>query len=112
MSYPRYEIFKDTKKEYRFRLLDKYKDNILAASEGYTTKANCENAIAICQENSPYDKNYARRTTVSNKYYFTLRSDNGRDIGISKDYDTATNRDAGIEVVKRDGPTKTVVDLT
>jgi len=112
MSYPRYEIFKDQRNEFRFNLIDTNYKVILTASEGYTSKQNCIDAVGICQRNSPYDKNYDSRTTVNNKYYFTLRSDNGRDIGRSEDYNTSSSRDEGIKNVKRDGSTKTVVDKT
>jgi hypothetical protein len=112
MSFPRYEVFKDTKNEYRFRLRSKNYQTILTASEGYTRKSDCLTAICICQRNSPFDRYYDKRTTVSGKYYFTLRSENGRDIGRSEDYNTSWSRDEGISDVKRDGSTQTVVDLT
>lgn len=113
MSYPRYEVFKDTIGEFRFNL--KSAGNyavVLSSSEGYKNKSDCLSAVGICQTNSPYDKHYNKRTTYNSQYYFTLRSDNGRDIGRSENYQTSTGRDQGIEVVKRDGPTKTIVDLT
>jgi uncharacterized protein len=112
MNYPRYEVFKDTKKELRFNLIDKNYKTILTSSEGYENKSDCYNAIGICQRNSPFDKHYDKRTTLSGKFYFTLRSDNGRDIGRSEDYGTSWSRDQGIENVKRDGPTQNVVDKT
>lgn len=43
-----FEIFKDAKGEYRFRLKAK-NGEIIATSEGYTTKANCKNGIAVVQ---------------------------------------------------------------
>lgn len=112
MSYPRYEVFKDVRSEFRFRLKSKNHEIILASSEGYTNKSDCLNAIGICQRNSPHDRHYDKRTTTGSKYYFTLRSDNGRDIGRSEDYNTSSARDEGIKDVQRDGPTQTVVDLT
>ncbi|MEP7376020.1 MAG: YegP family protein [Chitinophagaceae bacterium] len=112
MSYPHYEIFKDIKGEFRFNLKSRNGEIVLTASEGYINKSDCRNAIGICQKNSPVDKNYDKRTTTRSRYYFTLRSENGRDIGRSEDYNSSSSRDSGIEVVKRDGPTQTVVDLT
>ncbi len=112
MSYPRYEVFKDTVSEFRFNLKSKNYEIILTASEGYKNKSDCLRAIEICQENSPFDKYYDKRATWNSKHYFTLQSSTGRDIGRSEDYETSWGRDQGIEDVKRDGPTKTVVDLT
>jgi uncharacterized protein YegP (UPF0339 family) len=112
MSYPRYEVFKDSKREYRFHLKSKNYEIILTASEGYINKSDCLNAISVCQRNSQYDSDYDKRTTITGKYYFTLRSDNGRDIGRSQDYSTSWGRDEGIKDVKRDAPTKIIVDQT
>lgn len=47
----KFEIFKDIKGEYRFRLRAP-NNEIIAQSEGYTTKQNCENGIIAI-------KNYA-----------------------------------------------------
>lgn len=112
MSYPRYEIFKDVKGEFRFRLKSKNYEIILTASEGYINKSDCKDAISICQRNSPYESDYDKRTTSSGKYYFVLRSDNKKDIGRSEDYNTVSARDEGIKDVKRDGPTQTIEDLS
>jgi uncharacterized protein YegP (UPF0339 family) len=112
MSYPRYEIFKDSKGEYRFRLKSKNYEIILTASEGYNHKSDCQNAISICRKNSPYDIDYDKRTTLSGKPYFVLRSDNKKDIGRSEDYSSVSARDEGIKDVKRDGATENIVDQT
>lgn len=112
MSYPRYEVFRDTAAQYRFRLRSKNYEIILTASEGYKDKDECKRGIAICQQNSPYESNYDRRTTGNGRYYFTLRASNYKDIGRSEDYNTVYARDEGIKDVKRDGPTANVVDLS
>jgi len=111
MALPRYEIFKDTKGEFRFNLLSVNGENILRSSEGYTYKSDCQRAIAICQENSPHEQYYKRGQSSSN-YWFTLKAKNGEDIGISEMYTTLYNRENGISAVKRDGLTKNVEDKT
>ncbi len=112
MSYPRYEIFKDIRDEFRFNLISKNYKVILTSSEGYKNKSDCKGAIEICQKNSPFDRYYDRRSTSSGKFYFTLRSDNGRDIGRSEDYNTNSAREEGINDVKRDGVTTVIIDKT
>lgn len=112
MNYPRYELVKDVAGEFRFRLKSKNYEPILHSSEGYKNKSDCLSAIGICQRNSPHDQYYDKRTTTGGKYYFTLRSSNGRDIGRSEDYNTSSGRDEGIKDVKRDGATQAIVDLT
>ena len=47
----RYEIYKDAAKEWRFRLIAK-NGQIIAASEGYTTKESCEQGIASMKVNA------------------------------------------------------------
>lgn len=110
MSYPRYEIIKDTKGEFRFNLWSVNYKIILSSSEGYKDKDDCKRAIVICQTNSPHEQYYDRRTTYNNKYYFMLRSTNWKDIGRSEDYTTTYEREDGIRAVKRDGPAKNIVD--
>jgi uncharacterized protein YegP (UPF0339 family) len=111
MSYPRYERYRDVSGQWRFRLRDTNYKTILHSSEGYHNQADCTRAIEICQRNSPYDSNYVRRTTTAGLFYFTLQSDNGRDIGMSEGYNTQSARELGIANVKRDGSARTIVDV-
>ena len=48
----KFEIFKDTGGQYRFRLRAE-NGEIIAASEAYTTKANCRKGIASVKSNAP-----------------------------------------------------------
>lgn len=48
---PKFEIFLDKKKEFRFSLKAK-NGEIIAASEGYKAKQGCENGIASVVQNS------------------------------------------------------------
>ncbi len=48
---PKFELYKDKKGEFRFRLLDTEGQNILV-SEGYTTLKACQNGIASVAKNS------------------------------------------------------------
>lgn len=50
--HPRFEIYLDHQKEYRFRLTATNGQTI-ASSEGYTAKASCENGIASVKKNAP-----------------------------------------------------------
>ena len=109
MALPRYEIFKDAKGEFRFNLFAVNGQIILRSSEGYTYTSDCQRAIAICQENSPFEQYYRRKQSGYN-YWFTLVSKNGEDIGISEMYSTSSARDNGIDAVKRDGSTKNIED--
>ncbi len=51
-KHPKFELYTDKAGEYRFRLKAK-NGEIIATSEGYKTKASCENGIASVKKNAP-----------------------------------------------------------
>jgi hypothetical protein len=52
VKHPKFEIYKDKAGEFRFRLKAK-NGEIIAVSEGYKTKASCDNGIASVKKNAP-----------------------------------------------------------
>ena len=52
VSHPKFELYQDKGGEFRFRLKAR-NGEIIAVSEGYTTKAACENGIASVRKNAP-----------------------------------------------------------
>jgi len=52
ITHPKFELYQDKAGEYRFRLKAR-NGEIIAVSEGYTTKANCENGIESVKKNAP-----------------------------------------------------------
>lgn len=107
----KFEIYKDSAGEFRFRLKAANGQNILA-SEGYTAKANCENGIDSVKTNSPYDFQYERKETSAGKYMFNLKAMNHQVIGTSQSYESSASRDKGIESVKTNAPNAPIEDLT
>lgn len=51
---PKFEIYYDKKKEFRFRLVASNGENVLA-SEGYKSKASCKKGIASVKKNAKSD---------------------------------------------------------
>ena len=51
-QHPKFELFQDKAGQYRFRLKAR-NGQIIATSEGYTTKASCENGIESVRKNAP-----------------------------------------------------------
>lgn len=49
---PKFEVYKDKKGEFRFRL-KATNGQIIAVSEGYTTLANCLNGVESVKKNAP-----------------------------------------------------------
>ena len=51
-KHPKFELYEDKGGEFRFRLKAR-NGEIVAVSEGYTTKTSCENGIASVKKNAP-----------------------------------------------------------
>lgn len=51
----KFEIFKDKKGEFRFKLIAT-NGNVIAVSEGYKTRTGCKNGIASVRRNAPSAK--------------------------------------------------------
>ena len=107
----KFELFKDSRDEYRFRL-KAGNGEIILKSEGYTTKVGAENGIDSVKINAPVDARYDRKMSSNGKYYFNHRAANNKVIGTSEMYETAAGRDNGIESVKTNAPTAVIDDLT
>ena len=52
VKHPKFEMYQDKAGEYRFRLEAK-NGEVIATSEGYTTKTACENGIESVKKNAP-----------------------------------------------------------
>ncbi|MEW5675682.1 YegP family protein [Flavobacterium enshiense] len=77
---------------------------VILASEGYTTKAACENGIESVKKNSQDDARFDRLESKNGKPYFNLKATNGQIIGSSEMYESVAARDNGIESVKKNAP--------
>ncbi len=107
----KFVIKKRTNGEFQFNLKAS-NGQVILTSEGYTTKAACENGIASIRTNSQDDSKYDKKTSTNGKYYFNLKAGNGQIIGTSEMYESASGRDNGIESVKSNAPSAEVEDLT
>lgn len=112
MSGSKFQIFKDRRGEFRFRLLATNCQIILHASEGYTSKQGAQTGIASVKVNSPLDHRYLKTKTKDNKYFFALKAANGEVIGVSETYNSVAGRDNGVASVKSNAPTAPTEDLT
>lgn len=96
-------LSKRTNGEFQFNLVAGNGQNILS-SEGYTTKANCENGIASVQKNATDAGKFEKLESKNAKFYFNLKATNGQIIGTSQMYESAASRDNGIESVMNNAP--------
>lgn len=95
--------------EFQFNLKAGNGQTILA-SEGYTTKAACENGIESVRKNSQDDARFERLVSKSNQPYFNLKAGNGQVIGNSEMYESVASRENGIESVKKNAPDAIIED--
>lgn len=106
-----FEIFKDQRDEFRFRLKAR-NGEIILRSEGYTTKANCEKGINSVKTNGIDDHKFDRLIAKDNSPYFNLKASNGQVIGTSETYSSTGAMEHGIASVKNNAPYGKVLDLT
>lgn len=107
----KFVITKRTNGEFQFNLKADNGQTILS-SEGYSSKANCDNGIESVRKNSQDDTKFDSKTSSNGKYYFNLKATNGQIIGTSEMYESASGRDNGIDSVKNNAPGATVDDQT
>jgi uncharacterized protein YegP (UPF0339 family) len=105
----KFVITKRTNGEFQFNLKAGNGQTILA-SEGYSTKANCENGIESVRKNSQDDNRFDKKTSSNGKSYFNLKATNGQIVGTSEMYESNESRDNGIESVKINAPDAVVDD--
>ena len=106
----KFEIYKDKRGEFRFRLKAGNGQNILA-SEGYKSKSACTNGIESVRKNSQDDKKFDRLESKGSTY-FNLKASNGQIIGTSQKYSSSSGSESGIDSVKKNAPIAEIDDLT
>ena len=86
--------------EYQFNLKA---DNgqVILTSEGYSSRAGCDNGIESVRKNAPEDSRYDRKKSSNNKSYFNLKATNGQIIGTSEMYESTSAMENGIASVKK-----------
>ncbi len=81
---------------------------VILTSEGYKSRAACENGIESVKQNSARDQAFDRKTSANGKHYFNLKATNGQVIGTSEMYESSTAMENGIASVKKNAPAATV----
>ncbi|WP_257670159.1 YegP family protein [Parapedobacter tibetensis] len=85
---------------------------VILTSEGYTTKAACENGVASVKKNATDDSRYERKTAKNGSPFFNLKASNGQIIGTSEMYSATSGMENGIASVKKNAPDAVIVDET
>ena len=107
----KFEIYKDAKGEFRFRLKSDDGANLLA-SEGYKQKPSAQKGVESVKKNAADDGRFERMTAKNGKPMFNLKASNGQIVGTSQQYSDEAARDAGIAAVKSAAPGASIDDQT
>jgi uncharacterized protein YegP (UPF0339 family) len=91
----KFVISKRANGDFQFILLAS-NGQVILSSQGYSSKASCDNGIQSVMINSQYESRFERLTSSSGKYYFNLKSQNGQVIGSSAMYESEAGRENGI----------------
>ena len=107
----KFEIYKDKKGEFRFRLKAGNGQTILT-SEGYAAKSGCTNGIESVKKNAADDAKYERLQAKDGSPYFNLKAGNNQVIGASEMYTSESAMENGISSVKTNAPKASIEDLS
>ncbi len=105
----KFEIYKDKRGEFRFRLKASNGENILA-SEGYKSKRGCSNGIDCVKKNAKSKKQFEAKTARNGKSYFVLKAKNHQIVGKSEMYNSAKSMENGIASVGKHAPSAKIDD--
>ncbi|MBP9599875.1 MAG: YegP family protein [Lutibacter sp.] len=106
----KFEIYKDKKGEFRFRL-KAGNGKLILVGEGYTSKANCLNGIESVRENTQDNEKYDKLESTNGKLHFNIKAANGQVIGSSEMYESARGMENGMASVKKNAPRAKVVEI-
>jgi uncharacterized protein YegP (UPF0339 family) len=105
----KFVISKRTNDEYQFNLKAQ-NGEIILTSQGYSTKASCENGIESVRTNAVDGSNFDRNKSTNNKDYFNLKAGNHQIIGTSEMYENTSGMETGIASVMKNAPLATIED--
>lgn len=111
MRFPKFQIFKGNNDQFYFRLYASNGQQVLA-SQGYASKAGCQNGIESVRKNAPDAANFEPKEAANGQFYFNLLAANKQVIGASQMYAGKAGRDNGIAAVQRAAAAAAAVEDT
>ncbi|MBT8239420.1 MAG: YegP family protein [Croceitalea sp.] len=105
----KFEIKTDKSGQYRFNL-KAGNGQVILSSEGYSTKAACENGIESVRKNCKDDGRFERKTASNGSPFFNLKASNGQVIGKSEMYSSTSAMENGIASIKKNAPSASIAD--
>ncbi|MEI2693879.1 MAG: YegP family protein [Saprospiraceae bacterium] len=105
----KFEITKRSNGEFQFNL-KAGNGQVILTSEGYSSKAGCQNGIESVRTNSQRDSLYELKDSANGKLYFNLKAVNGQIIGTSQMYNDQSGRNSGKKSIKTNAPGATILE--
>jgi uncharacterized protein len=99
MAHPEFQVSTGKDDKFYFNLTAANGLTILS-SQGYKSKDGCINGIESVKKNSTNKKNYERKDSKGDHFYFVLKAANKKVIGKSQMYTTNVSSENGIESIK------------
>ncbi|MER3373008.1 MAG: YegP family protein [Allomuricauda sp.] len=107
----KFEIKTDKSGKFRFNL-KAGNGQVILSSQGYSSKAACENGIESVRTHSQDDGNFERNTAKDGSPYFNLKASNGQVIGNSEMYSSDSAMENGVASVKKNAPGASVEEIS
>ncbi len=111
MKNPKFQIFKGKNDKFYFRLNARNGEQVLS-SQGYSSKASCQNGIESVKTNAPNSDQFEIKESSNDKFYFHLLAANKQIIASSQMYASKKGCQGGIASVQNIAPDAGVEDTT
>lgn len=105
----KFEIFKDKKGGFRFRLKSG-NGEIVLSSEGYKDRSGAVSGAQAVKRNAGLLARFEKRAPSGGKFHFVLKAANHKVIGTSETYPNEAACDAGIKSVIQVAPLAAIED--
>ena len=99
MAHPEFQISTGKDDKFYFNLTAK-NGQVILSSQGYKREDGCLSGIASVKKNSTNKKNYERKDSKNEHFYFVLKAANSKVIGKSQMYTSDASSENGIESIK------------
>lgn len=99
----KFELYKDKRGEFRFRL-KAGNGEVILASEGYKDRSGATNGIESVKKNADLLARFEKKVSSNGKHYFVLKAANHQVIGNSEMYESESACENGIKSVMSNAP--------
>ncbi len=107
----KFELKASTNGQFMFNL-KATNGQVILTSEQYKAKDDAMDGIASVRKNAANDANFERKLAKNGEPFFSLKATNGRIIGKSETYSSATAMENGIASVRANAPDAKLEDLS